>query len=167
MVNIHVNDNNNNNIRINVPGINNTVSTQSSNPNNNVSSTIGNETFYNGLAKEWAISDKLVQGIDYSAKHYAQEAKQDVGQIVSNMTEGSNITIAKEGWTITIGTKTFEFEQGIASDTWVIAHNLDKYPSVTLVDSTETEFFAEVEYNDKNNCTIYLNGATKGKAYLN
>jgi hypothetical protein len=74
MVNIHVNDNNNQ-IRINVPGINNTVTTESSNPNNNVSSTIGNETFYNGLAKEWAISENLVQGEDYSAKHYAQLAK--------------------------------------------------------------------------------------------
>jgi len=75
MVNIHVNDNNNQ-IRINVPGINNTVSTQSTNPNNNVSSTIGNETFYNGLAKEWAISSNLVQGLDYSSKYYAGKAKE-------------------------------------------------------------------------------------------
>ena len=75
MVNIHVNDNNNQ-VRINVPGINNTVSTQSSNPNNNVSSTIGNEAFYNGLAKEWAISESLVQGIDYSSKYYAQLARE-------------------------------------------------------------------------------------------
>lgn len=75
MVNIHVNDNNNQ-VRINVPGINNTVATQLSNPNNNVSSTIGNEAFYNGLAKEWAISESLVQGIDYSSKYYAGKAKE-------------------------------------------------------------------------------------------
>lgn len=63
MVDIHVNDNTNP-IRINV------------NPtSNSVSSTIGNEAFYNGLAKEWAISENLVQGEDYSAKHYAQLAK--------------------------------------------------------------------------------------------
>lgn len=64
MVNIHVNDNTNP-IRINVNPI-----------SNSVSSTIGNEAFYNGLAKEWAISPELVQGEDYSAKYYAGQAKQ-------------------------------------------------------------------------------------------
>lgn len=64
MVDIHVNDKKNQ-IKINV-----------SPTSNSVSSTIGNETFYNGVAKEWAISENLVQGIDYSAKHYAGQAKQ-------------------------------------------------------------------------------------------
>lgn len=59
------------------------------------------------------------------------------------------------------------FEQLAASDTWIIEHNLGKYPSVTLVDSAGTQFFAEVEYNSINQCTIYMNGACKGKAYLN
>lgn len=63
--------------------------------------------------------------------------------------------------------KTYVHEQGIASDTWEIQHNLNKYPSVTLVDSANTQFEAQVIYNDKNNCTVYMNGATKGKAYLN
>lgn len=63
--------------------------------------------------------------------------------------------------------KTYVHEQGIASDTWEIQHNLNKYPSVTLVDSANTQFEAQVVYNDKNNCTVYMNGATKGKAYLN
>lgn len=63
--------------------------------------------------------------------------------------------------------KTYVHEQGIASDTWEIQHNLNKYPSVTLVDSANTQFEAQVIYNDENNCTVYMNGATKGKAYLN
>lgn len=63
--------------------------------------------------------------------------------------------------------KTYVHEQGNASDTWEIQHNLNKYPSVTLVDSANTQFEAQVVYNDKNNCTVYMNGATKGKAYLN
>lgn len=64
-------------------------------------------------------------------------------------------------------TDTYIHEQGIASDTWEIEHNLDKYPSVTLVDTAGTQFQGRVEYIDKNNCTVYMNGATKGKAYLN
>lgn len=66
-----------------------------------------------------------------------------------------------------VSDKTFVFEQGIASDTWEINHNLNKYPSVTLVDSANTQFVAQVVYTDKNNCVVYMNGATKGKAYLN
>jgi len=62
---------------------------------------------------------------------------------------------------------TFVFEQGETSDVWRINHNLGKYPSVTLVDSANTQFVAQVEYIDENNCVVYMNGATKGKAYLN
>lgn len=62
---------------------------------------------------------------------------------------------------------TYIHEQGIASDIWVINHNLDKRPSVTVVDTADTVFMAEVVYNDNNTCTVYINGATKGKAYLN
>lgn len=77
MIDIHVN-NNTNKITINVPKINNTVSTDTAETKNNVFPKIGNETFYNGLAKEWAISDKLVQGMDYSSKYYANEAKKAI-----------------------------------------------------------------------------------------
>lgn len=82
--------------------------------------------------------------------------------------QGSDlIGVSQNEQTVTITSKTFVFEQGIASDTWVIHHNLNKKPSVVLVDSTDTEFIAQVEYNDNNTLTVYLNGATKGKAYLN
>lgn len=62
---------------------------------------------------------------------------------------------------------TYVYEQGIASDTWVINHNLNKFPSITLVDSAGTQFEAKKEYNDMNTVTVYLNGASTGKAYLN
>jgi hypothetical protein len=63
--------------------------------------------------------------------------------------------------------KTFVFEQGIASDTWEITHNLNKYPSVTVVDSAGNEVIAEVVYTDTNNCVVTMTAAFKGKAYLN
>lgn len=58
-------------------------------------------------------------------------------------------------------------EQGIASAVWTVQHNLDKYPSVTVVDSAENEIVAEVEYLDKNTVQITMTGASKGRAYLN
>lgn len=63
--------------------------------------------------------------------------------------------------------KTFVFEQGIASSVWVITHNLNKYPSVSVVDSSGNVVVPEVRYDDINTCTITMTGALKGKAYLN
>ena len=63
--------------------------------------------------------------------------------------------------------KTFVFEQGIASDTWEITHNLNKYPSVTVVDSAGNEVIAEVNYTSMNTCVVTMTAAFKGKAYLN
>ena len=62
---------------------------------------------------------------------------------------------------------TFIHNQGVASDYWHITHNMDKYPSVTVVDSANNEIVAEVHYVDRNNLIVTMNGASKGKAYLN
>lgn len=63
--------------------------------------------------------------------------------------------------------KHFVYEQGVASDTWVIKHNLNKYPSVTVVDTAGNQFIPAVKYIDENKCIVTMNGATKGKAFLN
>lgn len=77
------------------------------------------------------------------------------------------IDVTTSGGVAVVTSTTYIHEQGIASDTWVIEHNLNKRPSVTVVDTADTVFTAQVEYNSDNQCTIYINGATKGKAYLN
>ena len=58
-------------------------------------------------------------------------------------------------------------EQGVASAVWTVQHNLNKYPSVTVVDSAENEIVSEVEYLDKNTVKITMTGSSKGRAYLN
>ena len=58
-------------------------------------------------------------------------------------------------------------EQGVASAVWTVQHNLNKYPSVNVVDSAGNEIISEVTYNDENSVTITMNGASKGRAYLN
>ena len=85
-----------------------------------------------------------------------------------NNIEGSElIGVERENQTVTITSKTFIFEQGIASDVWDIQHNLNKRPSVHLVDSTGREFEAVKEYISNNQVIIRLDSATSGKAYLN
>lgn len=88
------------------------------------------------------------------------------GRDLENQHPISAITGLQEAL-IEVSDKTFVFEQAIASNTWVIEHNLNKYPSVSLVDSAGTQFEAAVEYIDKNNVVVRMNGATTGKAYLN
>ena len=87
--------------------------------------------------------------------------------VVNNIEGGSNIEVERHGDRAIINSTTFIFEQGIASDVWVIKHNLNKAPNITLVDSSGAEFQARKVYNSLNQVTIYLNGATTGKAYLN
>ena len=62
---------------------------------------------------------------------------------------------------------TYIHEQGVASSEWVINHNLNKFPSVTVVDSADNVFHPAIQYIDENNCIAKMNGATTGKAYLN
>lgn len=62
---------------------------------------------------------------------------------------------------------TFTFEQGVASDTWVIEHNLGRKPGVVIVDSADNVFYPAVQYIDLNKLVVTMNGATTGKAYLN
>lgn len=62
---------------------------------------------------------------------------------------------------------TFTYEQGVASDTWTITHNLGRKPSVVVVDSADNVFYPAVQYIDLNTLVVTMNGATIGKAYLN
>lgn len=68
---------------------------------------------------------------------------------------------------ITQATATFVFDAAEASDVWEITHNLNKYPTVTVVDSAGTEQTGCVEYVNENVCRVKMNSAFKGKAYLN
>ena len=103
-----------------------------------------------------------------AADENLQEQIDDIsGEVVTEISGGSNIEVERTGNSVTISSKTFVFEQGIASDTWVIHHNLNKQPSTTLVDSAGTVFKAQEEVVDENTIIIHMNGATTGKAYLN
>lgn len=50
---------------------------------------------------------------------------------------------------------------------WVIEHNLGKKPSVTAVDSANTQVIGEVEYLDNDRLVVRFKYPFKGKAFLN
>ena len=65
------------------------------------------------------------------------------------------------------GDKNFVFNQAVASATWTVQHNLNKFPSCTMVLSTGQQGYGDVTFIDENNLTITFAGAESGKAYIN
>ena len=53
-----------------------------------------------------------------------------------------------------IGDITFTHNQSTTSDTWVITHNLNRFPSVTVVDSANTIVQGTVVYNSNKQLTV-------------
>lgn len=62
---------------------------------------------------------------------------------------------------------TYTYYQITPSDNWVIKHNLNRRPSVTIVDSSGNVVVGEVKYIDNNTINISLVGVFAGTAYLN
>ena len=71
-----------------------------------------------------------------------------------------------------LGSITYIHVQSSSSDTWVVTHNLGRFPSVTVIDTGNTIVRGSVTYNSENQLTItFFSGGstllTTGKAYLN
>ena len=71
-----------------------------------------------------------------------------------------------------VGNITFTHNQNSTSSTWVVTHNLNRFPSVTVVDSGNSIVQGTVVYNSIKQLTItFFSGgnalAFQGKAYLN
>ena len=84
---------------------------------------------------------------------------------------GSAASFASAAPTITnnifTGDANHVHDQGVASATWVVDHNLAKKCSVTVVDSAGTGIIGQVAYNTDNRCTITFEAAFSGKAFFN
>ena len=57
--------------------------------------------------------------------------------------------------------------QNVASTTWTIVHNLNKYPSVTVVDSAIQTIYGSVDYPLQSKVIITFANPVKGIAFLN
>ena len=63
--------------------------------------------------------------------------------------------------------KYYEHHQNSPSKIWKIKHNLNKKPSVSVVDSAGTKVIGEVIYIDDNNLELHFSAQFSGIAYLN
>lgn len=62
---------------------------------------------------------------------------------------------------------TYIFNQSSAASTWTINHNLAKYPSVTVVDSSGNMVVGFQTYNSNNQIVLTFSAPFSGSAYLN
>lgn len=63
--------------------------------------------------------------------------------------------------------KNYTHNQLVASATWNIVHNLNKKPSIVLVNNTDDMIYGEVRFIDNNNITVTFSSPESGKAYIN
>jgi hypothetical protein len=65
------------------------------------------------------------------------------------------------------GDKKYTHSQSSASAQWVINHNLNKKPSIAVVDSAGNNVIGEITYTNNNSITVDFSGSFAGYAYLN
>lgn len=83
---------------------------------------------------------------------------------INNVTLEGNKTSSELGLT---GDKHFTYIKSTPDSVWEITHNLDKYPSVTIVDSAGSVVMGDITYTSKSALTVTFSAAFSGKAYLN
>lgn len=63
--------------------------------------------------------------------------------------------------------KNFIFTQTVPATTWTINHNLNKFPSVSVVNINNVSLYGEIKYIDANNVQLDFTAGFAGKAYFN
>ena len=62
---------------------------------------------------------------------------------------------------------TYIHDQGLPNLVWTITHNLDNYPSVTVVNTANTVVIGQVDYLSTNQVQITFSNPFAGCAFLN
>lgn len=109
--------------------------------------------------------DLVGDGTRFSPLGLSDDFKHKVDGKQDQLTPGPGISIDEDN--VISVTNSFIYEQGVASTTWEITHNLGRNPTVVVIDTSGNVVYPSVHYNNLNTCTITMNYAFKGTAYLN
>jgi hypothetical protein len=60
----------------------------------------------------------------------------------------------------------YTYDQQVASDTWVIVHNLGKYPTHVAIDSAGEQIIGNIKYDSPNQFTLTFSAQISGKVYI-
>lgn len=125
----------------------------------NAELTSSRKTVTDGLgnATPLSISDTEVKStVDLEASGFKTPTGTANDYLLAN---GTTTTVQQD--------KHFVFNQGTSLSTWAVAHNLNSFPSVTVIDSANSVVVGEVVYIDSNNVELRFSAPFKGKAYFN
>jgi|TARA_B110000908_G_C10112923_1_gene383920 hypothetical protein len=94
------------------------------------------------------------------------------GLAVTGTTTKTLTATQQDGGTLTASWQdntdsTFVFNQATPSTSWAITHNLGKFPSVTVVNSSKSVVYGNIDYINNNEATITFSAAFSGQAFLN
>lgn len=111
---------------------------------------------------------QLENDLNFQTEEEVQEAIDEaISSIDVHISGSALIDVSRENNQTVISSKTFVFEQGIPATEWVINHNLNKRPSITLTNYAGEVFEADKDYISDNQVIIRLESADTGYAYLN
>lgn len=112
--------------------------------------------------------------VGYLTEHQDISDKADLSDVptaLADLTDDSThrtVTDAeKTTWNGKVSDKTYTHTQSESSATWVIVHNLNKYPCTVIVNSAGEEVIGDIKYDSTNQITVTFKGAFKGTAILN
>ena len=119
----------------------------------------------------WAFAVSIASKL-YDSTGSSGSPKDSVNVDLSSSSTGYGKTLTTDGKQIYWTNATYIHTQSSVSDTWTAAHKLNRFPSVTVVDSGGNVVIGTVVYNSANKLTItFFSGgdalAFSGKAYLN
>ena len=121
---------------------------------------VDNKTYMTPLRTKQAILANKSGGGSGTSNYNDLENKPKI----NNVTLEGNKTSSELGLT---GDKDFTYIKSTPDQIWDITHNLDKYPSVTIVDSAGSVVMGDITYTSKSAIKITFSAAFSGKAYLN
>lgn len=136
-------------------------------------------TPYIGENKNWFIGDIdtgiKAEGETISANAFGNFIINNEHTIEANnfsdtisINAGKNINIHTNTDSITIDANDpfYIHDQMTASKKWIIKHNLEKYPSITVVDSADSVVVGDITYTSLNSVEISFAAMFCGKAYF-
>lgn len=121
---------------------------------------VDNKTYMTPLRTKQAIQANKSGGGSGTSNYNDLENKPKI----NGVTLSGNKTSSELGLT---GDKDFTYIKSTPDKVWEITHNLDKYPSVTIVDSAGSVVMGDITYTSKRAIKITFSAAFSGKAYLN
>lgn len=116
---------------------------------------------YEELSNKPKINGETVVGIKEGKDYNLQDLLIAGPGIVIEDNDDHTATISATG------DKFFEHTQSVPAQEWQIEHNLQKFPSVTVIDSGDSVVVGDIQYIDTNNIILSFQSAFAGKAYLN